>query len=467
MTVSLSPTDTNNTAYPHDSPLHHEQIPSGGPAQQRKEENHSFPASIQSPHDNAHSIGTPHRNYTGVNEVPSRPASRMDFVMGFSSARSAGALGEVETDAGSFTQTDSICYFPVLLRLPTLNLCPALKYQQRTSHLKRLDPSASNSLLLSSSSSGSYPALESITISLTPELRPKHTRLPCPLSLFLLVIPSPFSQSQSTPQSPSQSLFQPQRHLYTDRGHSRHDLHYRKWFWALREEDWARYQEACSGMSTSPVLTTQSSEQDKTCTLPVQGWQPRCRPSHTMCPSTCESPRKFPPTCKSPTRESPQISYLRISKICTRVGGGSREWSTGPNVPTDTLRTESTPVLLLRLILSSGGKVKGTLTCQHPKFPATNYLTAYTRVVEPLSGMFGMSLLELAAHPATSPHPSSDVTSYHIDRRNLNMVDESDGSAPGTGEVVGLVRTINLTSSPTTSIIPEHDLEDSCVPGES
>ncbi|KAJ3904866.1 G-protein alpha subunit-domain-containing protein [Lentinula edodes] len=100
-----------------------------------------------------------------------------------------------------------------------------------------LDPSASNSSLLSSSSSGSYPALESITISLTPEPRPnrvrtaseprpKYTCLPSPLSLIPPVIPSPFSQLQSTPQSSSQSLFQPQQHRNTDRGHSRHAV----WF---------------------------------------------------------------------------------------------------------------------------------------------------------------------------------------------------------------------------------------------
>ncbi|KAJ4474178.1 hypothetical protein C8R41DRAFT_557662 [Lentinula lateritia] len=427
MTVSLSPTDTNDTAYPHDnihafhhdSPLHHEQFLSGGPAQQRKEENHLCPASIQSPNE----VGTPHRNYTGVNEVPPRPASRMDFVSGFSSTQSTNALDEVETQTQlrSHKRTPSATFRwtrEILKKMrltgatPTSDFepppCPEISATNEPSKAAtflynesyaddegmsitsdiasspELDSSASNSSLLSSSSSGSYPALESITISLssssdfdgslddsdtdsdsdslkeidlgdglagegnecvvpvkeeqayvhtyspipvspsttqspcpsypanphtesilesfgdgdldqnmleyTPEPRPKYTCLPSPLSLFPPVIPSPFSQSQSTLQSSSQSPFQPQRHLYTDRGHSRHALHYRKWFWALREEDWARYtewlgeyqsqQEAYSGMSTSPVLTTQSSEQDKTCTLPVQGWQPEpgCSP---------------------------------------------------------------------------------------------------------------------------------------------------------------------------------------------
>ncbi|KAJ3932373.1 MAG: hypothetical protein NXY57DRAFT_1038439 [Lentinula lateritia] len=427
MTVSLSPTDTNDTAYPHDnihafhhdSPLHHEQFLSGGPAQQRKEENHLSPASIQSPNE----VGTPHRNYTGVNEVPPRPASRMDFVSGFSSTQSTNALDEVETQTQlrSHKRTPSATFRwtrEILKKMrltgatPTSDFepppCPEISATNEPSKAAtflynesyaddegmsitsdiasspELDSSASNSSLLSSSSSGSYPALESITISLssssdfdgslddsdtdsdsdslkeidlgdglagegnecvvpvkeeqayvhtyspipvspsttqspcpsypanphtesilesfgdgdldqnmleyTPEPRPKYTCLPSPLSFFPPVIPSPFSQSQSTLQSSSQSPFQPQRHLYTDRGHSRHALHYRKWFWALREEDWARYtewlgeyqsqQEAYSGMSTSPVLTTQSSEQDKTCTLPVQGWQPEpgCSP---------------------------------------------------------------------------------------------------------------------------------------------------------------------------------------------
>ncbi|KAJ3892977.1 hypothetical protein GG344DRAFT_64158 [Lentinula edodes] len=431
MTVSLSPTNTNDTAYPHDnthafhhdSPLHHEQFLSGGPAQQRKEENHLFPASIQSPNENAHCVGTPHRNYTGVNEVPPRPASRMDFVSGFSSTQSTNALDEVETQTQvrSHKRTPSATFRwtrEILKKMrltgatPTSDFepppCPEISATIEPSKAAtflyngsfaddegmsitsdiasspEFDSLASNSSLLSSSSSGSYPALESITISLssssdfdgsledsdtdsdsdslkeidlgdgltgegnecvapvkeeqtyvhtyspipvspsiaqspctsypanphtesilesfgdgdldqnmleyTPEPRPKYTCLPSPLSLFPPVIPSPFSQSQSTLQSPSQSPFQPQRHLYTDRGHSRHALHYRKWFWALREEDWARYtewlgeyqsqQEAYSGMSTSPVLTTQSSEQDKTCTPAVQGWQPEpgCSP---------------------------------------------------------------------------------------------------------------------------------------------------------------------------------------------
>ncbi|KAF8828069.1 hypothetical protein HHX47_DHR4000835 [Lentinula edodes] len=65
-----------------------------------------------------------------------------------------------------------------------------------------------------------------------------------------------------------------------------------------------------------------------------------------------------------------------------------------------------------------------------------------------------------SSHLATSPHPRSDATSYRVYRHDPNTVDGSDGSALGTGEVVGLMRTINLTSSPTTSIIPERDLEE-------
>ncbi|KAH7878672.1 uncharacterized protein C8R40DRAFT_781439 [Lentinula edodes] len=431
MTISLSPADTNDTAYPNDnihalyhgSLLHHQQCLSGDLAQQCEEENHLSPASIQPQNDNAHSIGTPHRNSTGGNEIPPRPASRLDFVLGSSSTQLANAQDEVETQAQvrSHKRTPSATFRWTREILKKMRLtdatstsdfepppCPEISATIEPSKAAtflyngsfaddegmsitidiasspELDSSASNSSLLSSSSSGSYPALESITISLssssdfdgsledsdtdsdsdslkeidlgdgltgegnecvapvkeeqtyvhtyspipvspsmvqapctpypanphtesilesfgdgdldqnmleyTPEPRPKYTCLPSPLSLFPPVIPSPFSQSQSTLQYPSQSPFQPQRHLYTDRGHSRHALHYRKWFWALREEDWARYtewlgeyqsqQEAYSGMSTSPVLTTQSSEQDKTCTPAVQGWQPEpeCSP---------------------------------------------------------------------------------------------------------------------------------------------------------------------------------------------
>ncbi|KAJ3782904.1 hypothetical protein GGU10DRAFT_68827 [Lentinula aff. detonsa] len=120
-----------------------------------------------------------------------------------------------------------------------------------------------------------------------PEPRTKYTCLPSPLSLFPPVVPSTFL-SQSTPRFPLQSDFQPQRHMYDDRGYSRHALHYRKWFWALREEDWARYaewlegyhaqQEAYTGMSTSPVLGnlpgSTSSGEDEIHYPAVQGWQP-------------------------------------------------------------------------------------------------------------------------------------------------------------------------------------------------
>ncbi|KAJ4482599.1 hypothetical protein J3R30DRAFT_3369576 [Lentinula aciculospora] len=55
---------------------------------------------------------------------------------------------------------------------------------------------------------------------------------------------------------------------------------------------------------------------------------------------------------------------------------------------------------------------------------------------------------------------ASPGTSYHVYQHDQNAVDGSQGSALGTGEVVGLMRTIDLTSSPTTSIIPERDLEE-------
>ncbi|KAJ3857985.1 hypothetical protein EV368DRAFT_77227 [Lentinula lateritia] len=435
MTISISPTDTNDTAYPndnihafyHDSPLHHQQCLTGDLAQRCEEENHLTPTSIQPQNDNVHSIRAPHRNYPGGNEILSRPASRMDFVLGSSSTQSANAQDEVETQtqARSHKRTPSATFRWTREILKKMRLtgatstsdfelppCPEISAtiepskaaaflyngsftddegMSTTSDIAsslELDSSASNSSLLSSSSSGSFPALESITISLssssdfdgsledsdtdsdsdslkeidlgdgltgegnecvspvkeeqayvhtyspipvspsitqspcslypanphtesilesfgdgdldqnmleyTPEPRSKYTCLPSPLSLFPPVIPSPFSQSQSTLQSPPQSPFQPQRHLYTDRGHSRHALHYRKWFWALREEDWARYtewlgdyqsqQEAYSGMSTSPVLTdlteTQSSEQDGISPPAVQRWQPEpgCSP---------------------------------------------------------------------------------------------------------------------------------------------------------------------------------------------
>ncbi|KAJ4471747.1 G-protein alpha subunit-domain-containing protein [Lentinula edodes] len=156
-----------------------------------------------------------HRNYTGANEVPPWLASRMDFVSGFSSTQSTNALDEFETGAGSFTQTDCICYFPV----DTRNL---EKDALQTRRCSRLLPLVFFLWLIPSSRKYHY-LVDPGTAS---EPRPKYTCLPSPLSLIPPVIPSPFSQLQSTPQSSSQSLFQPQQHRNTDRGHSRHAV----WF---------------------------------------------------------------------------------------------------------------------------------------------------------------------------------------------------------------------------------------------
>ncbi|KAJ3817641.1 hypothetical protein F5880DRAFT_1511614 [Lentinula raphanica] len=128
-----------------------------------------------------------------------------------------------------------------------------------------------------------------------PEPRTRYTCLPSPLSLFPPFDPATSSQSQPPPEFILRPNFQPQRHLYFDRGYSRHALHYRKWFWALREEDWARYtvwledcqaqQEAYTGMSTSPVLhESKSCGESSGTSLLVQGWQPEveCRPAPVL-----------------------------------------------------------------------------------------------------------------------------------------------------------------------------------------
>ncbi|KIK68596.1 hypothetical protein GYMLUDRAFT_726054 [Collybiopsis luxurians FD-317 M1] len=94
------------------------------------------------------------------------------------------------------------------------------------------------------------------------ELPLKYTCLPSPLSLFS---PCGLSDHDSPLESFMSSVpldAQPPRHLYTHRGHSRHALHYRKWFWALREDNWTRYtewveayqsqQEAYTGVLVSP-----------------------------------------------------------------------------------------------------------------------------------------------------------------------------------------------------------------------
>lgn len=97
------------------------------------------------------------------------------------------------------------------------------------------------------------------------ESRSKYTCLPSPLSH---VNPDPDLAHSDTLLPP----LQPQRHIYTHRGHSRTALHYRKWFWALREEDWERYaewveecrsrQEAYTAMSLSPEITNPQSSDD-------------------------------------------------------------------------------------------------------------------------------------------------------------------------------------------------------------
>ncbi|KAJ4490238.1 hypothetical protein J3R30DRAFT_3420181 [Lentinula aciculospora] len=178
--------------------------------------------------------------------------------------------------------------------------------REQLSHVHTYSPVPASPSISQSAVSYTYPANRSHTQSIlesfptddddsdqsmgdyAPKLRTKYTCLPSPLSLFSPIIPPTFSQSDIIPHFPLQSVFQPQRHFYTDRGHSRHALHYRKWFWALREEDWARYtewleeyqsqQEAYAGMSTSPELIDshekQSSEEDGRCSPVVQGWQP-------------------------------------------------------------------------------------------------------------------------------------------------------------------------------------------------
>ncbi|KAE9408028.1 hypothetical protein BT96DRAFT_914355 [Gymnopus androsaceus JB14] len=90
------------------------------------------------------------------------------------------------------------------------------------------------------------------------EPRASYTCLPSPLSH---INPDPELSHTKSMLEPSLLTMQPQRHLYVHRGHSRNAFHYRKWFWAVREEDWARYaewveqREAYAGMSLSPEIT--------------------------------------------------------------------------------------------------------------------------------------------------------------------------------------------------------------------
>ncbi|KAJ4488899.1 G-protein alpha subunit-domain-containing protein [Lentinula edodes] len=159
-----------------------------------------------------------HHNYTGANEVPPWLASRMDFVSGFSSTQSTNALDEFETGADAvdgagatltsdfepppcpeLSATDEATNEPSkAATFDTTSHTADYEGMSITSNIAsspELDPSASNSSLLSSSSSRLLPLA--------------HTQL-----------------SKSTPQSSSQSLFQPQQHRNTDRGHSRHAV----WF---------------------------------------------------------------------------------------------------------------------------------------------------------------------------------------------------------------------------------------------
>ncbi|KAF5389553.1 hypothetical protein D9757_004163 [Collybiopsis confluens] len=90
----------------------------------------------------------------------------------------------------------------------------------------------------------------------------KHACVPSPLSMCTPSVP--YNSSDFLEPSMKHVLpdSQPYRHLYPHRGHSKHALHYRKWFWTLREGDWTRYaewmdqycaqKEAYAGMSTSP-----------------------------------------------------------------------------------------------------------------------------------------------------------------------------------------------------------------------
>ncbi|KAI3622188.1 hypothetical protein WG66_015922 [Moniliophthora roreri] len=53
-------------------------------------------------------------------------------------------------------------------------------------------------------------------------------------------LPSLLSPHPRSPRSPVVSP-QPQRHAYEHHGQSRHSLMHTKWFWAMREEEWAEY----------------------------------------------------------------------------------------------------------------------------------------------------------------------------------------------------------------------------------
>ncbi|KAF9078846.1 hypothetical protein BDP27DRAFT_31293 [Rhodocollybia butyracea] len=119
--------------------------------------------------------------------------------------------------------------------------------------------------------------LEEGAMDLVAEPRPKFEYFPSPLSQSQLSEPSVAPTSLRPP-------IQPERHLYAHRGHSRHALLYRKWFWALREEDWSRYldwieqyrsqQEAYTAMSVSPELPPPNSSQNggKEALPKIQGW---------------------------------------------------------------------------------------------------------------------------------------------------------------------------------------------------